>query len=338
VCIACTSPEIDDPSASDPDPVEQAALRNEKRWNFRTSLSDAYQAGIIARVLLGRGDHGDVNGDGKLKLGIYASDESYGHGFSNTLKTLVEKEHPGAIVEQVFHGMPRQPGNYDFAADVQKLLGGAGEGHVAPDAVVEISFAKYLASFMRAWEASGTKVPIFHTHGFRVESLIYQLGPALEGAEGTSQALLGDGPSAAAFSEDMIAATTRPPGFRDAAAYDAAMNLMLATLQAARAAHVQDPNALSGAQIRDAMWSINDPHGESVTAGVAGIAHGVKLLWSGKAIDYRGASGPCDFDEWGDVRTRLARFHVQGGKFVDEEKYDCSVSADCPPLLPHAER
>jgi hypothetical protein len=113
---------------------------------------------------------------------------------------------------------------------------------------------------------------------------------------------------------------------------------MLATLQAARSAKLEDPNGVSGAQVRDAMRKINDAHGVAVTAGVTGIAEGVKLLYAGKAIDYRGASGPCDFDAHGDVVTRLARFHVQGGKFVDQEKYDCSAGLDCPPLVPHAER
>src|SRR5947207_3327655 len=90
VCMACTSPQIDDPAATDANPVKQAALRNEKGWNFRTTLSDAYQARVVSRVLLGRGKHGDVNGDGKFKLDIYASDDPYGRGFSNTLKGLVE--------------------------------------------------------------------------------------------------------------------------------------------------------------------------------------------------------------------------------------------------------
>jgi len=87
------------------------------------------------------------------------------------------------------------------------------------------------------------------------------------------------------------------------------------------------------------MRKINDPHGAAVTAGRRGESpRAWKLLYTGMAIDYRGASGPCDFDAHGDVVTRLARFHVQGGKFVDQEKYDCSAGMDCPPMVPHAER
>jgi ABC-type branched-subunit amino acid transport system substrate-binding protein len=335
VCMACTSPQIDDPAAIDANPVKQAALRNEKGWNFRTTLSDSYQARVVTRVLLGRGKHGDVNGDGKFKLGIYASDDPYGHGFANALKAAVEVERPGAIVEQVFHDVKAQPADYDYSDDVKKLV----ESRSAlADAVVEISFPKFMVGFMKVWQAEGSKVALLHTHNFRSSRLIEQLGVTLEGEQGTSQAVLGDGPSAAAFTEDLMAATAHAPAFRDAAAYDAAMSLMLATLQAAQLAKLDDPNAVVGAQVRDAMRKINDPHGIAVTAGVMGVAEGVKLLYAGKAIDYRGASGPCDFDAHGDVVTRLARFHVQGGKFVDQEKYDCSAGMDCPPMVPHAER
>jgi ABC-type branched-subunit amino acid transport system substrate-binding protein len=335
VCMACTSAQIDDPGAIDANPVKQAALRNEKGWNFRTTMSDAYQTRVVARILLGRGKHGDVNGDGKFKLGIYASDDSYGHGFSNSLKALLEADRPGAIVEQVFHDVKAQPSEYDFSGDVKKLVESR---NGLPDAVVEISFPKYLVGFMKVWQGGGSKIPLLHTHNFRAARLIEQLGVTLEGEQGTSQAVLGDGPSAAAFTEDLVSATAREPAFRDAAAYDAAMSLMLATLQAARSAKLDDPNAVTGAQVRDAMRKINDANGVAVTAGVTGITAAVKLLYADKAIDYRGASGPCDFDAHGDVVTRLARFHVQGGKFVDQEKYDCSAGMDCPPMVPHAER
>jgi len=51
----------------------------------------------------------------------------------------------------------------------------------------------------------------------------------------------------------------------------------------------------------------------------------------GKAIDYQGASGPCDFDARGDVVAQLARFRVQG-QFVDVEKFDCVADRECPPV------
>ena len=60
------------------------------------------------------------------------------------------------------------------------------------------------------------------------------------------------------------------PAFRDAAAYDAAMTLMLATLQAIQQNKLKNPDQVTGAMIRDSMRAINDRKGEPVDAGAAG--------------------------------------------------------------------
>jgi len=43
------------PAAIDANPVKQAALRNEKGWNFRTTMSDAYQSRVVAHMLVAAG-------------------------------------------------------------------------------------------------------------------------------------------------------------------------------------------------------------------------------------------------------------------------------------------
>jgi branched-chain amino acid transport system substrate-binding protein len=94
---------------------------------------------------------------------------------------------------------------------------------------------------------------------------------------------------------------------------------------------------VSGAEIRDAMRSINDAQGERVAAGPAGFARALQLIGSGKSIDYLGASGPCDFDEHGDIVAQLARFQVQGGQFVDVDRFDCVKAPSCPQVQRRAE-
>ena len=70
VCMACTSPNINNPAATDGNPLKQSALRNEKGWNFRTTLSDAYQARVLAHMLLSTGAGGDANRDHQVKVSI----------------------------------------------------------------------------------------------------------------------------------------------------------------------------------------------------------------------------------------------------------------------------
>lgn len=336
VCMACTSPAIDDPAATDPDAVKQAALRNSAGWNFRTTLSDAYQARVLAHLLTSGPAKGDADGDGHLKLGIYASDDPYGHGFSQSLAADVRQLSPGASVEQIFHDVKAVPAEYHWAADVARLTDKrnetTGKTDGMPDAVVVISFPKFEINFTRAWLDAGSGVRLVHTHNFRATRVIEVLSAAVEGQEGTSQAVLGDGASARTFSEDLRSLTGQPPAFRDAAAYDAATSLMLATVHAQKRNQLADASQVTGAMIRDSMRAINDPAGEPVEAGVTGFARAVRLIGEGRAVNYQGASGPCDFDAHGDVVAQLARFHVHAGQFVDAEKYDCTRDAECPPL------
>jgi len=336
VCMACTTPAIGDPAATDADAVKQAALRNSKGWNFRTTMSDAYQARVLAHMLTSGPAKGDSNGDGHLKLGIYASDDPYGHGFSQSLAEDIRQLSPEASVEQIFHDVKAVPAEYLWAADVARLTDKrnetTGKTDGMPDAVVVISFPKFEINFTRAWLDSAPRVRLVHTHNFRAMRVIEVLAAAVEGQEGTSQAVLGDGASARVFTDDLKALTGQAPAFRDAAAYDAAMSLMLATVHAVKRNALADPAQVTGAMIRDSMRAINDPKGEPVDAGAEGFARAVQRIHEGRAINYQGASGPCDFDEHGNVVTHLARFHVHAGQFVDAEKYDCSRDAECPPL------
>jgi branched-chain amino acid transport system substrate-binding protein len=336
VCMACTSPNINNPAAQTADPVQQAALRNGGRWNFRTTMSDAYQARMLAHWLGSLGTRGDVNGDGKFKLAVYASDDPYGHGFSDSLKARVLELSPSASIEQIFHDVKASPADYDWTADVARLTDKRNEtsskADGQPDAVVTMSFPKFEISFTKAWVDSKTKVRLVHTHNFRAARVLEALGPAVEDAEGTSQAVLGEGISASVFSDDLKKLNGQPPAFRDAAAYDAAMTLMLATLQAAQKNALKDVSQVTGAQIREAMWMVNDRMGEPVDAGIAGFAQAVRLISQGRSIDYRGASGPCDFDAHGNVVTQLAHFRVEQGHFVDMEKFDCGSEGECRKL------
>jgi len=336
VCMACTSPNINNPAAVDGDAVKQSALRNSKGWNFRTTLSDAYQARVVAHVLTSSGTRGDANGDGRFKLAIYASDDPYGRGFSDSLKRDVMQLNPDATVEQLYHDVKAVPTEYPWSADVAKLTDtrneNTGKNDGAPDAVVTISFPKFEINFTRAYLASRAKVRLVHTHNFRAARVLEALSTAVEGQEGTSQAVLGDSNSARVFSEDLKELTGQLPAFRDAAAYDAAMTVMLASLWALKQHNLQDAEQLTGAMIRDGMRAINDRKGEPVEAGINGFARAAWLISAGKAIDYGGASGPCDFDAHGNVVTQLARFRVNGGRFEDVQKFDCVSDRECPPI------
>jgi hypothetical protein len=103
-------------------------------------------------------------------------------------------------------------------------------------------------------------------------------------------------------------------------------------LAALIASNEVDAAALTGAQIRDKMRSTSDLTGEVVTPGVAGFATAVGLITQGKPINYEGASGPCDFDENGNVKTRMVHFKIANQAFSNIAVYDCVGSPDCPAM------
>ncbi len=320
VCMGCTSGQINSPEATDVDPARQAALRNERGWNFRTSMSDAYQARTLVRVLLSRGKRGDVNGDHKVRFAVFATSDNYGRNFSDAIRGLVTRERPDAQVEQVFVE-PNAPATHDYGADVRQLV-----AH-HPDAVIEITFPKIAIGFTRAWLAAKPATALLHTHNFRSARVIEALKDALEGEEGTSQVTVAEGVSGSAFAADLHARSGQDPAFRDSTAYDAAMTLMLATLIAQQKAGRGD---VSGAAIRDSMRATHAAGGTRVSAGGDGIVAAVKLIAARVPVDYDGASGPCLFDGHGDVTAQLARFTVRGGRFIDLERFDCIAAPDCP--------
>ncbi len=66
----------------------------------------------------------------------------------------------------------------------------------------------------------------------------------------------------------------------------------------------------SGAAIKDALRSISQGDGADVSDALAGMA----ALASGGSVNYSGASGPCDFDEIGDITgTQFLFNQISGG-------------------------
>jgi branched-chain amino acid transport system substrate-binding protein len=73
----------------------------------------------------------------------------------------------------------------------------------------------------------------------------------------------------------------------------------------------------TGTGIRDALRTVSQGDGETVD----NVADGLGLLAEGKSIQYSGASGPCDFDNRGDIREVPFLFEqVQDGSFEVVER------------------
>lgn len=344
VCMACTSPSINSPTSTSSDPVRQAALRNGNKWNFRSLMNSTPQAKVLMQIASGRKGTGvvpgDVNNDGKFKVAVYYSNDSFGIGFLQALKGAAAALAltPAAIVEELPFDPKLNPDTYNWNDDITTLTDNVNttdpnnpEADGKPDLIIDVAPPQFSAALMKVYFTGGFVIPFLHTHNFRSISVLQQIGSALAGQEGTSHVLLDNDVSGQIFSGELTAAQHGiAPAFEDSHSFDAATALMLASLIAMKNNGLTDPTLVTGTQIRDALPMTSTPAGTVVHTGDAEFTKAADLIAAGKPINYEGASGPMDFDANGNVLNRIALWKVLGGTFTDIAKYDCITSASCP--------
>jgi len=329
VGLIASSPAINNPDVENPDALVQKTYRDTKEWGFRTTISSAPQGAVLAQIVLAAGD---VNKDGLLKVSIFASKEPFGLGQVAAFAGPFAAQAPDAVVEQILFD-PAEHGANDvtfFADTLAELVDGQtdGEEDGKPDILLGLTFPDHLAAIIKAHKQAKSSIRFVHGVALRNQKILDSLGSDANGQEGVSFVIVAPDDSGDNFAHDMQALTDMPPNSLDSSSYDAAATLMLASLIAAQA--LDDPSAVTGKQIRDAMASISDPDGKVVRPGVKGFTTAVNQIEQGKPINYEGAQGPCDFDENGNVTNDLIHFVIAKGAFKDQEIYDCVSSPSCP--------
>jgi hypothetical protein len=159
------------------------------------------------------------------------------------------------------------------------------------------------------------------------------------GLEGVALAPWSRDPSGERFVSAHRERTGNLPTSFDAHYYDAVVLAMLATIKAAGS--LSDPGEVTGAQVRDALLTLNDPAGMAVGAGADELARAVSLIRQEQPINYQGASGPCDFTgpaglhSGGDVATgEFVYWRIENGAFSYKELHDCrQTTTNCPTLV-----
>ncbi|MBN2574191.1 MAG: ABC transporter substrate-binding protein [Deltaproteobacteria bacterium] len=331
VGLVATSPSINNPATTNPDPVTQAAYNDAEHWNFRTAMSSVAQGLALANIVIGK------LGKPSFKISAFASDEPFGNGQVAALKAALASLAPSAVVETIkFSPAEHTVNDLDFfLAQMLKILDqhneetGLDDG--LPDVWMGLTFPDYLVAMVKAYRLSGSTLPGVHGMGLRNQKVLDSLGNDGNGQEGTCYVVVDATPSGATFTTDMVAATGLPPSSMDSSTYDATVVLMLAALAAANGQ--PDATAITGAQIRAMVRGTSDPMGQIVRTGVDEFVKAVGLIGQGVPINYEGAQSPCDFDESGSVATRFTHFVIANGAFVDLEVYDCVASPTCPVQL-----
>jgi ABC-type branched-subunit amino acid transport system substrate-binding protein len=327
-CYSCSSSYFNDPTYVDSDSTLQAAHRDPDNWLYRVFYNGKSETLLEGRIALAKGaaSNGDVNGDGRFKLGIYAQNDSFGRSSAAAITAAIAGYAPALpwSTEVVEVDYRVDINSYDWSTDLGRFFDDeAADG--SPDVAADVVFLALLPNpamaAVKSYRESAFAAPLMSTSSFRRTYILRNLGTSANGVEGNSSLLHADDDSGHLFFEAMMAANKEPPEQLCANTYDSVATLMLAALIGGLP--LERPDQVTPAAVRDAMVRLFDPAGETIRPTPADFARAVTSLQQGLPIHYRGASG-VSFDDAGENFPRLVHWRVEGGRFQDLEAYDCS--------------
>lgn len=310
------------PSASTPGTREVEGPKD--RFYFRTAASHSLQAKAIARkVFEGFSDAPSVEvpdaGSTKATCknpAIIYTDDPYGKPIMAGIKDEIVKL--GGSVTEVPVPVDAKA-NYD--AEAAAVIA------ANPDCQILVSLYKvginYMRSFKKAVAADGSRDwSTFATIGangifsnaFLVEGRDDQADPTSptvgEGMYVVNLDLNPDTPQYKEFRNIYLLQYPLPEGKDDLEGYTANQfdAAILACLAIQKAGVADDP-----VTIRDALFDISRPPGTAFSP--ARIGEALSALRGGGDIDYDGASGPVDFDDYGEVLGGYVVYRIKDGKF-----------------------
>jgi branched-chain amino acid transport system substrate-binding protein len=258
-----------------------------KGFVFRTILSDAYQGWMLGKL---------VYEQGFRNVALTYINNDYGSGIADTFRASFENL-GGTITQAQAH----EPNKSSYLPDLTALAQGK------PEALVLIAYpASSGITIIKESLANGFFKQFIGTDSLRDGRLIKQVGADnLKGLRFTSPVPVPDTSALAKFEKIYSTAykTTSNKRFIENT-YDAVIMTALAIEQA---------GSTDRTKIRRGLRNICCAPGEVIEPGEwakakADIAAGTK-------IHYLGASGPCDFDENGDVTGAIGQFIVENGQF-----------------------
>ncbi len=177
-----------------------------------------------------------------------------------------------------------------------------------PDAMFLVAFPQDGATIAREWISLGGTQNLILNNALRSADFVKAVGEKyLARAFGTDNASAG-GPSVDVFRQAFEAefkTSASGPGIYNE--YDAVMVLGLAMNIA--------PD-LSGPAIRDAIRKVHASGGEPVATGPEEFRKAVGLIAKGAPIRYFGATGPVEFDAYGDVSGPALVWRIDGANLV----------------------
>jgi ABC-type branched-chain amino acid transport systems, periplasmic component len=255
---------------------------------FRTTPSDALQGVAMAKVALDAGIR---------KVAVLYLNNAYGQGLSSEFANAFTKL-GGTVTQNVVYN-PSQP---SYRSEVSAALS------PAPDALFLIGYPGDGTTIAREWISAGGPQKFLLPDGLESQDFVNDVGVQyMKNVHGTAAGSVTT-PSLATFKQEFQARFGElPTQAYIPNAYDGTVIVGLAMDYAKSA----DATA-----IRDAIRKVTDPNGVKIYAGAAELKKAAQLLAQKKAIQYVGASGPLQFDEYGDINAPMVIWSVDSSGTV----------------------
>jgi ABC-type branched-subunit amino acid transport system substrate-binding protein len=246
---------------------------------WRTYPSDTLQGKVLAQAVI------DAFGKGAT-VNVGARNDAFGTALKKLFVAQFTK-----LGGKVGVNISWNPDQANFDSEMGQLAGGNPKGWVIID--FPETFQKYVASLVRTgkWDAAKT----FMTEALRNTTVLDAIGSPVVGLRGTAASAAG-GPAGASFAsywKKNVKGAKPYTGF-EGTALDAANVAFLAALRACSS---------SPARIKTNLVRVSGPPGAKVT--FLQLAKAIKLVRTGKEIDYEGAFSPVDFDSHGDTGSAV---------------------------------
>jgi branched-chain amino acid transport system substrate-binding protein len=243
---------------------------DDKGLVYRTATSDAYQGAVLARVVLA---------DGKKDVAVSYVNNDYGKGFADAFAAAFSAA-GGTVSASEAH----EDGKADYRAELGSLSSSGAE------ALVVLAYGEGSGQTILRQALEGGDFEVFFGGDGMVSQAMADNVPEVSGKITMTRPGTPDVPGSEAFKMAAGKAGIDPDGTFVVNGYDAAFILALAAEKAGSA----DRAAIAGA-VRD----VASAPGEVILPGEWTKAKAA--IAAGKDVNYEGAAGTQEFDEYGDV-------------------------------------
>lgn len=317
LCVGCAAPDFECVgvqqaafgalgTGGDPTCASTAGTIDRPGFVYRLLESSAVQGAVLAEMAAADGYRVAAGLGVDLLFGTAILDGSFRPAFSGTyVRTELHEQSAGTLATKL--GKERVS-DEEFADSVFRAYDAA----VAPDAtagaveaLVVSSFPKTIEHIATARDASERKPAMYFSFTGYSPAVLASAGASLVGAKGVRYALAA-GPSPGTFVVDYATAASAPleqakaSAFIDVA-YDAVMLVALAMYQT----RVEDPTP---EQVKQELDRLSDPNGDVI--GYGDFQKAKRAIDAGRAVNYQGVSGDCDFSLTNGVTSPLSQWEI----------------------------